>query len=88
MHLRTYYRQYDFQSLLTSFPHGPPPSDVALCVLQEVVDGRGETDGLDGVGPGGWHQKLQQSHVVVHVGAVEGRVNNDPLDWDDQGPHA
>lgn len=76
--------QWDFKSL-TSFPHGSPACDVALRILQEAVHRRGETDRLDGVGHGGWDCQFQQSHVMVHVGAIEGWVDDDPLDGDDQG---
>lgn len=69
---------------LTSFPHRSPASDVALCILQEVVHWWGETNRLDGVGHGCWDWQLQQSHIMVHAGAIESRVNDDPLDWDDQ----
>lgn len=71
---------------LTSFPHGPPACDVALCRLQEEVHRRWQADGLDGVGHGCWDCQLHQSHVVVHAGAVKGWVDDDPLDGDDQGP--
>lgn len=74
-------------SSVTSFPHGSPSCDVALCILQEVVHWWGETDGLDGVGDGGWDCQLQQSYVKVHVGAIEGWVDDDPLDGDDQGSY-
>lgn len=48
---------------------------------------RGKTDRLDGVGHGCWDCQFQQSHVVIHVGAIKGRVDDDPLDGDDQGSH-
>lgn len=72
---------------LTSFPHGPPACDVALCSLQETVHWWGETHWLDGVGHGCWDCQLQKSHVVVHVSAIESWVDDDSLDGDDQGSH-
>lgn len=70
---------------LTSFPHRPPACDVALCRLREKVHGWWQADGLDGVGHGCWDCQLHQSHVVIHAAAVEGWVDDDPLDGDDQG---
>lgn len=72
---------------LTSFPRGPPACDVAFCCLQESVHWWGETDRLDGVGHGCWDSELQQSHVMIHAGAIKGWVDDHPLDRDDQGPH-
>lgn len=74
-------------SPLTSFPHGSPACDVALCILQELVHRWGETDRLDGVGHGGWGCQLQQSYVMVHAGPIETWVNDDPLNGDDNGSH-
>lgn len=49
---------------------------------------RGETHGLDGVGHGCGDCQLQEGHVLVHVGAVEVWVDDDPLDGDDHSPNA
>lgn len=48
----------------------------------------GQTDRLDGVGDRGWDGQLQQGYVKIHTGAIEGWVNDYPLDGDDQGSYA
>lgn len=72
----------------TSLPGGSPAHDVALCRLQEAVHRRGEAQRLDGVGHGCLHRQLQEGHVLVHVGAVEAWVDDDPLDGDNHSPNA
>lgn len=49
---------------------------------------RGEAHRLDGVGHGCRDRQLQEGHVVVHVGAVEAWVDDDPLDGDNHSPNA
>lgn len=72
----------------TSLPGGSPACDVTLCRLLEAVHRRGETHRLDGVAQGSGDCQLQEGHVLVHVGAVEAWVDDDPLDGDDQSPDA
>lgn len=72
----------------TSLPGGSPARDVTLRRLQEAVHRRGEAGGLDGVGHGCRGGQLQEGHVLVHVGAVELWVEDDPLDGDDHSPTA
>lgn len=73
---------------LTVLLHSAPSNNVAFRSFDEAMPGRRQTHGLDGVGLGGRDGEFHQGHIKVHGAAIESRMRDDPLRWNNQSTHS